>query len=172
MRARTKAHAQSGALQQMRSCCATRHAASRITQQLAARRTAFVSGTSGPTTTVYFNTPVSWTVGYDSRDRVISFNRNTSALSRASTAYTYDANSNRLSALRVVADRKLSHWGCGQQSDASNRANGRFFEFALGPAWERVVSVGRRMVNEIYPAIARRFASHLKSAPDSLAAQK
>ena len=81
-----------------------------ITQQLAASRRVFVSGTSGPMTTVYFNTPVSWTVGYDSRDRIISFNRNSSALSRASTAYTYDANSNRLSALiEQISDTDLNN---------------------------------------------------------------
>ena len=102
----------------------TYDAASRITgitQQLAASRTVFVSGTSGPTTTAYFNTPVSWTVGYDSRDRVISFNRSTSALSSSSAAYSYDANSNRLSALvQQISDTDLNNSFTTADTNASN----------------------------------------------------
>ena len=54
-----------------------------ITQSLAAT-----------TTTGIFNTSVSWTIGYDSRDRVTSFTR-----AGAGSSYTYDANSNRLTSV-------------------------------------------------------------------------
>jgi RHS repeat-associated protein len=40
----------------------------------------------------YYPVPLSWTAGYDNRDRLTSFTR-----AGASTQYTYDANSNRLS---------------------------------------------------------------------------
>ena len=45
------------------------------------------------TTNTYFTAPISWSATYDARDRLSSFAR-----AGASTAYTYDANSNRLSA--------------------------------------------------------------------------
>ena len=38
-----------------------------------------------------FTTPLTWTAGYDNRNRLTSFAR-----AGASTSYTYDANSNRL----------------------------------------------------------------------------
>lgn len=59
----------------------------RITQQLWAQRTS-------PTGVIErFQTPIDWTAGYDNRDRLIRFSR-----AGAETTYTYDANSNRLSA--------------------------------------------------------------------------
>ena len=53
--------------------------------------------------TSYYQTPINWAVTYDSRGRVTSFNRPS-----AQTGYTYDANSNRLSAInKKVSDIDL-----------------------------------------------------------------
>ena len=50
-----------------------------------------------------YTTPLSWTVGYDSRNRLTSFNRE-----GAETRYTYDANSNRLTAIdKTTSDMDL-----------------------------------------------------------------
>ena len=57
-----------------------------ITQHLRAKRA--VKGVS-----TLFTTPLSFTAGYDNRDRITSFSRNGST-----RAYTYDTNGNRLSA--------------------------------------------------------------------------
>ena len=65
--------------------------------------------------------PVSWAVGYDSRDRVISFNRSTSALSSSSAAYSYDANSNRVNALvQQISDTDLNNSFTTADTNASN----------------------------------------------------
>lgn len=66
-----------------------------ITQSLWAQRTvtAVVNGTS-QTVTEQYQTPVSWTAGYDVRNRLTRFAR-----AGASTVYSYDANSNRLTAI-------------------------------------------------------------------------
>ncbi len=56
-----------------------------ITQELWAQRT---------TTLELYRTPLTWTAGYDNRDRLTSFTR-----AGASTHYTYDANSNRLTSI-------------------------------------------------------------------------
>ncbi|MRD46978.1 hypothetical protein GHT07_06795, partial [Caenimonas koreensis DSM 17982] len=56
-----------------------------ITQELWALRT---------TTLELYRTPLTWTAGYDNRDRLTSFTR-----AGASTNYTYDANSNRLTSI-------------------------------------------------------------------------
>lgn len=50
-----------------------------------------------------YTTPISWTVGYDSRNRLTSFSRE-----GAQTTYTYDANSNRLTAIdKTTSDMDL-----------------------------------------------------------------
>jgi RHS repeat-associated protein len=66
-----------------------------ITQSLWAERTvtAVVNGKSQTVTELY-QTPISWTAGYDMRNRLTSFAR-----AGASTVYSYDANSNRLTAV-------------------------------------------------------------------------
>lgn len=66
-----------------------------ITQSLWAERTvsAVVNGKTQTTTELY-QTPISWTAGYDARNRLTSFAR-----SGAETKYSYDANSNRLTAI-------------------------------------------------------------------------
>jgi RHS repeat-associated protein len=76
-------------------------AASRITginQSLWASRvtTTTVNGVTTSTTS-YYKTPLGWAAGYDSRNRVTSFVRPS-----AETRYSYDANSNRLSAVSIV----------------------------------------------------------------------
>ena len=76
-------------------------AASRITgisQSLWASRvtTTTVNGVT-TSTTAYYKTPLAWAAGYDSRSRVTSFVRPS-----AETRYSYDANSNRLSAVSIV----------------------------------------------------------------------
>ncbi|MBX3657122.1 MAG: hypothetical protein KF740_01680 [Ramlibacter sp.] len=82
-------------------------AASRITsltQNLwaSAATTGTGTGTATGTVTLY-TTPLSWTIGYDSRNRLTSFNRNGSEAS-----YTYDANSNRLTAIdKTTSDTDL-----------------------------------------------------------------
>lgn len=77
----------------------TYNAAGRITgmtQQLWARGAA----RHGPTLTT---TPLTWQIGYDSRSRLTSFTRD-----GAETRYTYDANSNRLTAFdKVTSDTDL-----------------------------------------------------------------
>ena len=45
-----------------------------------------------------YNAPLSWSAGYDSRNRLTSFSRNDAA-----TRYSYDANSNRLSAIEQTS---------------------------------------------------------------------
>jgi len=67
-----------------------------ITQHL------WASSTATGTVTTY-TTPLNWTVGYDSRNRLTSFNR-----PGAETSYTYDANSNRLTAIdKITSDTDL-----------------------------------------------------------------
>jgi RHS repeat-associated protein len=67
-----------------------------ITQHL------WASSTATGTVTTY-TTPLNWTVGYDSRSRLTSFNR-----PGAETSYTYDANSNRLTAIdKITSDTDL-----------------------------------------------------------------
>ena len=77
-------------------------AASRITgvtQSLSAQRTvtAVVNGKTVTTTELY-QTPVSWNAGYDARNRLIRFTR-----AGADTRYSYDANSNRLTAVDTTS---------------------------------------------------------------------
>ena len=88
----------------------TYDAASRITtitQNLFAQRTV-TTGNGTATTSVLqnYSTPATWQVGYDSRNRVVSFTRTDSGnTSRAGASYTYDPNSNRLSAVnRTTTD--------------------------------------------------------------------
>ncbi|MGE0331756.1 MAG: DUF6531 domain-containing protein, partial [Ramlibacter sp.] len=67
-----------------------------ITQHL------WASSTATGTVTTY-TTPLTWAVGYDSRNRLSSFNR-----PGAETSYTYDANSNRLTAIdKITSDTDL-----------------------------------------------------------------
>ncbi|MBX3588702.1 MAG: hypothetical protein KF796_18885 [Ramlibacter sp.] len=74
-------------------------AASRITSLT---QNLWASSTATGTVTLY-TTPLSWTAGYDSRNRLTSFNRN-----GAETRYTYDANSNRLTAIdKTTSDTDL-----------------------------------------------------------------
>jgi RHS repeat-associated protein len=77
-------------------------AASRITgisQSLWAERTVttVVNGKTQTTTELY-PTPISWTAGYDARNRLTSFTR-----AGAETRYSYDANSNRLTAIDTTS---------------------------------------------------------------------
>ncbi len=51
---------------------------------------------TGAVTNSTFTTPLSWNAAYDNRNRLTSFGRNNAS---SSTSYTYDANSNRLSAI-------------------------------------------------------------------------
>ncbi len=78
----------------------TYDAASRITsitQNLLAQRTVVIGTVA---TTQNYTTPVTWQVGYDNRDRVTSFTRVDAGNSSGEAAsYTYDPNSNRLSAI-------------------------------------------------------------------------
>jgi RHS repeat-associated protein len=77
-----------------------------ISQQLAAQRSvSTTSGTATITTTQLYPITLSWAIGYDNRDRLSYFNRTDNS---ASTAYTYDANSNRTSAVvRTAQDSNL-----------------------------------------------------------------
>ncbi len=74
------------------------HAASRITgitQNLWATRTVTtVNGTATATLSELYTAPLNWMAGYDSRNRLTSLVR-----FGASTSYTYDPNSNRLTAV-------------------------------------------------------------------------
>jgi RHS repeat-associated protein len=78
-------------------------AASRITgigQNLWASRTV---GKGKDATTELYTTPLAWSAGYDNRNRLTSLVR-----AGAETRYTYDANSNRLSAIdKVTSDTDL-----------------------------------------------------------------
>ena len=78
-----------------------------ITQNLIAQRTV-TTGTGTATVSVLQNytTPVQWNVGYDNRDRVVSFSRQDgSATSGEGASYTYDPNSNRLTSIaQTTAD--------------------------------------------------------------------
>ena len=66
-----------------------------ITQTLSAQRTVTqVVGTTTVIATELFSQPITWTAGYDSRNRLTSFTR-----AGASTAYSYDTNSNRLTSV-------------------------------------------------------------------------
>ena len=72
-----------------------------ITQNLIAQRTVTTgTGTATTTTLQNYTTPVKWTVGYDNRDRVVSFNRVDGGATTGQTSqYTYDPNSNRLTSI-------------------------------------------------------------------------
>jgi RHS repeat-associated protein len=72
-----------------------------ITQNLWASRT--VSDGAGSAVTQLYTTPLSWSAGYDSRNRLTTFARE-----GASTSYSYDPNSNRLTAIdKVTSDTDL-----------------------------------------------------------------
>ena len=85
-----------------------------ITQNLYASLVSTSTATGTVTSsTSYYATPVSWSIGYDSRSRITSFNRiNNPAGSNANTApgaagnaqsrFTYDPNSNRLTSINKV----------------------------------------------------------------------
>ncbi len=83
-----------------------------ITQNLWASRTVTsVVGTATVTVTQLYQTPLRWFAGYDNRNRLTSFER-----AGAQTSYTYDANSNRLSAIDAsTSDTDLD--GQFEQSD-------------------------------------------------------
>jgi YD repeat-containing protein len=70
-----------------------------ITQSLWAQRTVttVVNGKTQTVTELY-QAPISWTAGYDSRNRLTSFAR-----AGAETRYGYDANSNRLTAIDTTS---------------------------------------------------------------------
>lgn len=70
-----------------------------ITQTLWAQKTvtAVVSGKTQTTTQLY-QAPITWTAGYDLRNRLTRFAR-----TGAETQYSYDANSNRLTALETTS---------------------------------------------------------------------
>jgi RHS repeat-associated protein len=82
-----------------------------ITQNLYAQRSVSSTPTTGTstatiTTTQLYQQPISWTIGYDNRDRITSFARifSGSGQQAASTeSFTYDPNSNRLSSISINA---------------------------------------------------------------------
>jgi RHS repeat-associated protein len=89
-----------------------------ITQNLYASLVSTSTATGTVTSsTSYYATPVSWSVGYDSRSRITSFNRinnpagsnaTASAAGNAAATFTYDPNSNRLSSInKVTSDTDL-----------------------------------------------------------------
>jgi RHS repeat-associated protein len=66
-----------------------------ITQQLWASRTVTQTvGTGTATVTEYYKVPLTWTAGYDTRNRLTGFTR-----AGSQTSYTYDPNSNRLTSI-------------------------------------------------------------------------
>ena len=75
-----------------------------VTQSLAASRTVTqVISTSTTVVTPLYQTPLAWTASYDSRNRVTGFKR-----AGATTSYSYDANSNRLTSIdKVTSDTDL-----------------------------------------------------------------
>jgi RHS repeat-associated protein len=79
-----------------------------ITQNLIAERSV-PSGSGTATVTQRYTLPISWSVGYDSRDRITSFARSLGAGSgsgqqaASSESFTYDPNSNRLSSISIAA---------------------------------------------------------------------
>ncbi len=79
-----------------------------ITQNLIAQRSvSSTSGTATITTTQLYTQPISWSVGYDNRDRITSFTRTLNSgsgqQSASSESFTYDPNSNRLSSISINA---------------------------------------------------------------------
>jgi RHS repeat-associated protein len=83
-----------------------------ITQNLWAERSVpalSVPGGSGTATvTQRYTTPISWSIEYDGRDRINRFARNipgnaAGQQAASSAAYTYDANSNRLTSIAITA---------------------------------------------------------------------
>ncbi len=76
-----------------------------ITQQLWASRTVTQTvGTGTATVTECYKTPQTWTASYNNRNRLTGFVRGGSE-----TRYTYDANSNRLSAIdKTISDTNLN----------------------------------------------------------------
>ena len=75
-----------------------------ITQSLWAERTVTATvGTATGVVTELYTTNISWSAGYDTRNRITSFVRD-----GAETRYTYDANSNRLTAIdKTTSDTDL-----------------------------------------------------------------
>ena len=75
-----------------------------ITQSLWASKTVTqVIGTGTAIVSQLYQTPLSWTASYDSRNRLTSFNR-----AGSDASYSYDANSNRLSAIdKTTSDTDL-----------------------------------------------------------------
>ena len=60
---------------------------------------------TGINTTNTFTTPITWSAGYDSRNRLTSFNRTGNS---TTTSYSYDPNSNRLTAInKTTSDTDL-----------------------------------------------------------------
>ena len=85
-----------------------------ITQSLWAERTVTqVIGTQTTIVTELYQTPFTWQAGYDSRNRLIGFNR-----AGSEQAYTYDANSNRLTSIA----KKVSDTDIDGIFEASDRA--------------------------------------------------
>jgi RHS repeat-associated protein len=89
-----------------------------ITQNLYASLVTSSTATGTLTSsTSYYATPVSWSVGYDSRSRITGFNRITnpagsnataSAAGNAQASFSYDPNSNRLTSInKVTSDTDL-----------------------------------------------------------------
>jgi RHS repeat-associated protein len=74
---------------------------------------------TGVATTSTFTTPMSWTAGYDNRNRLTSFTRGGNS---GSTVYSYDANSNRLTAVtKTTSDTDLD--GDFDEADYSKTAS-------------------------------------------------
>ena len=67
------------------------------------RTTGTGTATSTVSNTSTYQSPINWTISYDSRDRITGFNRPS-----AQASYSYDANSNRLSAINEkISDSDL-----------------------------------------------------------------
>ena len=69
------------------------------------------------TVTELYQTPISWTAGYDSRNRLTSFAR-----AGAQTKYSYDANSNRLTAIDTTSS-EIDLEGAFDQPDFTQSAS-------------------------------------------------
>ncbi len=79
------------------------HASQTQTVVVTSTATGTQTGTATAVTTTYFTTPITWAASYDSRNRLSTFTR-----AGAASAYTWDANGNRLTSLETTrADTDL-----------------------------------------------------------------
>jgi RHS repeat-associated protein len=101
-------------------------AAGRITglTQILTTQKSVASGSGTATITVYEPLTMSWTLSYDNRDRLTAMSR-VDASAQASSQYTYDANSNRLSSLQqnLVDTNKDGNLGFGSSTDTRSNTS-------------------------------------------------